>query len=74
MNPSVVKKDQLEGVSYPIPDLDRRNPCLLIERGGVRERVDAEEDCRRMSRRKKGKVFTFLNNVVTVRLSEYGVH
>lgn len=74
MNPNVVKKDQLEGVSYPIPDLDRRHPCLQIERGGVKDRVDAEEDGRRMSRRKKAKVFAFLNNVVTVRLSEYGVH
>jgi hypothetical protein len=73
MNPSVVKKDQLEGVSHPIPDLDRRHPCLQIERGGVKDRVDAE-DGRRMSRRKKAKVFTFLNNVVTVRLSQYGVH
>jgi hypothetical protein len=74
MNPSVVKKDQLEGVSHPIPDLDRRRPCLPIVRGGVKDRVDAEEDGRRMSRRKKAKVFTFLNNVVTVRLSQYGVH
>jgi len=56
MNPSVVKKDQLDGVSHPIPDLDRRHPCLQIERGGVKDRVDAEEDGRRMSRRKKAKV------------------
>jgi len=74
MNPSVVKKDQLEVVSYPIPDLDRRHPCLQIEGVGVRSRVDAEEDGRRMSRRKKAKVFTFLNYVVTGRLSQYGVH
>jgi len=74
MNPSVVKKDQFEGVSYPIADLDRWHPCLPMERGGVRDRVDAEEDGRRMSRRKKAKVFTFLNIVVTVRLSQYGVH
>jgi hypothetical protein len=73
MNPSVVKKDQLEGVSYPIPDLDRRHPCSQIERVGVRDRVDAEEDGRRMSRRKKAKVFTFLNYVVIVRLSQYAV-
>jgi hypothetical protein len=74
MNLTVVKKDQLEGVLYPIPDLNRRHPCLLIERGGVRDRVDAEEDGRRMSRRKKAKVFTLLNYVVTIRLSQYGVH
>jgi hypothetical protein len=74
MNPSVLKKDQLEGVSYPIPDLDRRHPCLQIERGGVKDRVDIGEDGRRMSRRKKAKVFTFLSNVVTVRLSQYVVH
>lgn len=73
-NSSVVKKDQLEGVSYPFPDLDRSHPCLLIERGGVRDRVDIEEYGRRMSRRKKAKVFTFLNNVVTVRLPQCGVH
>ena len=73
MNPSAVKKDQLEGVSCSLLDLDRRHPCLLIERGGVRDRVDVEEDGRTMSRRKKAKVFTFLNNVVTVRLSQYSV-
>ena len=54
-------------------NLDRRHPCLLIERGGVRDRVDVEEDGGRMSRRKKAKVFIYLNNVVTVRLSQYGV-
>jgi len=55
MNPSVVTKDQLEGVSYPITDLDRRHSCLQIERDGVKDRVDVEEDGRRMSRRKKTK-------------------
>jgi hypothetical protein len=74
MNLSVVKKDQFEGVSYPIPDLERRHPCLPIETGGVRYRVDAEVEGRRMSRRRKAKVSTLLNYVVTVRLSQYGVH
>jgi hypothetical protein len=49
MNPSVVKKDQLEGFSYPIQHLDRRHPCLQIESVGVSERVHAEEDGRRIS-------------------------
>jgi hypothetical protein len=73
MNPRVVKKDEIEGVSYPMPVLDRRHPCLPIERGGVRDRVDCEEHGRRMSRRKKAKVFNFLNNTVTVRLFQHGV-
>ena len=59
MNPSVVKKDKLEGVSYLIPDLERWHPCLPFERGGVRHRVDAGQDGRRMSRRKKAKVFIY---------------
>jgi hypothetical protein len=67
MNPSVVKKDKIEGVSYPTPVLDRRHPCLPIERGGVRDKVDTEEEGRRMSRRKKAKVFNFLYNIVTIR-------
>ena len=59
MKPSVVKKDKLEGVSYLIPDLERRHPCLPIDRDG-----------RRVSRSKKPKVFTFLNNVLPVRLPQ----
>jgi hypothetical protein len=73
MNSSVLKKDKIEGVSYPVPVLDRRHPCLPIEKGGVRDRVDPEEDGKRMSRRKKAKVFSLLDNIVTVRLFQHGV-
>jgi len=60
MNPSAVTKDQLEGVSYPIADLDRRHPCLEIGRRGVVVSLDAREverggvvySCRRTSRKR----------------------
>jgi len=74
MNPSVVTKDQLEGVSYPIAAFDCRHPCLPVERGGGKDGVDAEESGTRMSRKKKTKVFTFLNNVLNVILSQHGVY
>jgi len=60
MNPSVVTKDLLEGVSYPIAGLDRRHPCLPVERVGVKNRVDAEEDGRRIAVGRKQRYLRFL--------------
>jgi hypothetical protein len=72
VNPSVTKKDKIEGVLYPLPVLDRRHPCLPIEKRGVRDRLDLKEDGRKMNRRKTAKAFHFLHNIVSVRLLQRG--
>lgn len=73
MNTNVFKKDKREGVSYPIIDLEHERPCLANESGGVSDTVDSREEGRRMSRRKKAKVFNFLNYTVTVRPLKHGL-
>lgn len=69
MNTNLLKKDKREGVSFPVIDLEHERPCLANESGGVSDSVDTREEGRRMSRRKKAKVFTFLKIVLQLDLS-----
>jgi hypothetical protein len=73
MNTNLLKKDKREGVSFPVIDLEHERPCLADESVGVSDTVDTREEGRRMSRRKKAKVFIFLNDVVTVRPFKHGL-
>jgi hypothetical protein len=69
MNTNLLKKDKKEGVSFPVIDLEHERPCLANESVVVSDTVDTLEEGRRMSRRKKAKVFIFLTILLQSDLS-----
>jgi hypothetical protein len=73
MNSVVSKKEERADVPYPLIVLERMRPCLANESSGVGDTVDSQKEGRRMSRRKKAKVFRFLNNIATVRPFRHGL-